>query len=37
VIAALERVAWALGYAHSIVCDNGPEFRSEALDQVNAV
>ena len=26
-------MARARGYAPSIVCDNGPEFRSEALDQ----
>ena len=33
VIRALDRVARIRGYPESIVCDNGPEFRSEALDQ----
>ena len=33
VIAALDRVAGSRGYAPTIVCDNGPEFRSEAMDQ----
>lgn len=33
VIAALDRVARERGYPRAIVCDNGPEFRSEALDQ----
>lgn len=33
VIAALDRVARSRGYAPTIVCDNGPEFRSEAMDQ----
>lgn len=32
-IVALDRVAQARGHPASIVCDNGPEFRSEALDQ----
>jgi putative transposase len=32
-IAALDRVARSRGYAPTIVCDNGPEFRSAALDQ----
>jgi len=33
VIAALDRVARSRGYAPSISCDNGPEFRSETMDQ----
>lgn len=33
VIAVLDRVAATRGYPGSIVCDNGPEFRSVALDQ----
>ena len=33
VIVALDRVSRGRGYPESIVCDNGPEFRSEALDQ----
>jgi putative transposase len=33
VIAALDRVARLRGYPPTIVCDNGPEFRSEAMDQ----
>ena len=33
VIAALDRVARTRGYPPTIVCDNGPEFRSEAMDQ----
>lgn len=33
VIAALDRIAQGRGYPRAIVCDNGPEFRSEAMDQ----
>jgi putative transposase len=33
VIAALDRIALSRGYPRAIVCDNGPEFRSEAMDQ----
>ena len=33
VIAALDRIARERGYPRAIVCDNGPEFRSEAMDQ----
>lgn len=33
VVRVLDRVAAARGYPLVIVCDNGPEFRGEALDQ----
>lgn len=33
VVLVLDRVAAERGYPLSIVCDNGPEFRGEALDQ----
>jgi putative transposase len=33
VVRVLDRVARARGYPVAIVCDNGPEFRGEALDQ----
>jgi transposase InsO family protein len=33
VVRVLDRVAGARGYPDAIVCDNGPEFRGEALDQ----
>ena len=33
VVRVLERVAAVRGYPTTIVCDNGPEFRGEALDQ----
>jgi putative transposase len=33
VVRVLDRVAAKRGYPRVIVCDNGPEFRSEALDQ----
>lgn len=33
VIRVLDRVAAVRGYPSTIVCDNGPEFRGEALDQ----
>jgi putative transposase len=33
VVTVLDRVAAERGYPLSIVCDNGPEFRGEALDQ----
>ena len=33
VVRVLDRVAAKRGYPGAIVCDNGPEFRSEALDQ----
>jgi len=33
VVRVLDRVAGARGYPKTIVCDNGPEFRGEALDQ----
>jgi putative transposase len=33
VVRVLDRIAAARGYPTSIVCDNGPEFRSEAVDQ----
>lgn len=33
VVRVLDRVATQRGYPKAIVCDNGPEFRGEALDQ----
>ena len=33
VVRELEQVAQVRGYPQAIVCDNGPEFRSEAMDQ----
>lgn len=33
VIAALDLIARGRGYPRAIVCDNGPEFRSEAMEQ----
>ena len=33
VVRELDQVAQVRGYPERIVCDNGPEFRSEALDQ----
>jgi putative transposase len=33
VVRVLERIATERGYPTTIVCDNGPEFRGEALDQ----
>jgi putative transposase len=33
VVRVLDRIAVERGYPTSIVCDNGPEFRGEALDQ----
>ena len=33
VVRVLDRVAAVRGYPKAIVCDNGPEFRGEALDQ----
>lgn len=33
VMRVLDRVAAERGYPKTIVCDNGPEFRGEALDQ----
>jgi putative transposase len=33
VVRVLDRVAVMRGYPKAIVCDNGPEFRGEALDQ----
>jgi putative transposase len=33
VVMVLDRVARERGYPLSVVCDNGPEFRGEALDQ----
>lgn len=33
VVQVLDRIATTRGYPRRIVCDNGPEFRGEALDQ----
>ncbi len=33
IVRVLDGVAAERGYPHAIVCDNGPEFRGEALDQ----
>lgn len=33
IVRVLDRVAAERGYPQAIVCDNGPEFRGEALDQ----
>jgi putative transposase len=33
IVRVLERLAETRGLPHAIVCDNGPEFRGEALDQ----
>jgi putative transposase len=33
VVRVLDRVAAVRGYPHAIVCDNGPEFVSAALDE----
>ena len=33
IVRVLDRVAAERGYPNAVVCDNGPEFRGEALDQ----